>query len=232
MTSVAKLTKMLYLQDKLNSIVNPEWKEAGNDWMLAISMETTEAIDHHGWKWWKKQIPDLPAVQMELIDIWHFMLSAIIEINRHDTDLTYEKMAEEIAEFINSKEADLAVEDSLLRVLKELLQHTSSGTIAIMTFMKAIQLSGMTMDDVFKTYVGKNVLNVFRQSNGYKSGEYIKDWSSVVLNKPLAIDRPLEDNDHLMDIMATLDQTSSELYDQLYTELSITYMEVKRSTVV
>ena len=42
--------EMLNLQDKLNSVVNVDWRTANNDWPLAILMECTEAIDHYGWK--------------------------------------------------------------------------------------------------------------------------------------------------------------------------------------
>ena len=34
----------------------------------------------------------------------------------------------------------------------------------------------MTYDELFSLYIGKNVLNGFRQNNGYKSGEYRKLW--------------------------------------------------------
>ena len=44
----------------------------------AFVIEGAEAIEHHGWKWWKKQDCDLPQLQMEIIDIWHFLLSEIL----------------------------------------------------------------------------------------------------------------------------------------------------------
>lgn len=73
MLSKEKLVIMLMLQNKMNSIVNPSWLVAGYNWMLACALEIAEAIDHHGWKWWKKQTPNLPMLQNELVDYMHFV---------------------------------------------------------------------------------------------------------------------------------------------------------------
>jgi hypothetical protein len=57
--SEIQLIAMLELQDSMNAKVNPEWVAANNDWYRAIQVEGVEAIEHHGWKWWKKQDCDL-----------------------------------------------------------------------------------------------------------------------------------------------------------------------------
>ncbi|MFZ3297783.1 MAG: dUTPase, partial [Ralstonia pickettii] len=77
--SESQLITMLELQDGMNSKVNPEWVAANNDWHRAIQVEGVEAIEHHGWKWWKKQDCDLAQLRMELVDIFHFILSAYIQ---------------------------------------------------------------------------------------------------------------------------------------------------------
>ncbi|WZB64147.1 dUTPase [Achromobacter xylosoxidans] len=69
---------MLKLQDHLNSMINPAWVTSGSRFLRAAFVESAEALEHHGWKWWKKQTIDLPQVQMELVDILHFYLSHTI----------------------------------------------------------------------------------------------------------------------------------------------------------
>src|SRR3546814_2425174 len=71
----AQAATMLKLQDRLNSIINPQWISGGSRFLRAAFVESAEALEHHGWKWWKKQTIDLPQVQMELVDILHFYLS-------------------------------------------------------------------------------------------------------------------------------------------------------------
>lgn len=51
----AQLASKLELQDGMNSMVNPDWVSANNIWHRAIQVEAVKAIEHHGWKWWKKQ---------------------------------------------------------------------------------------------------------------------------------------------------------------------------------
>jgi hypothetical protein len=40
----------------------------------------------------------------------------------------------------------------------------------------AIQ-SDLNLDTLYQLYVGKNILNKFRQDHGYKEGNYIKIWN-------------------------------------------------------
>ena len=70
---------MLALQDAMNSKINPEWRQAGNEWYRAIWIECAEMLDHYGWKWWKHQQADMDQVTLEIVDIWHFMLSDMLE---------------------------------------------------------------------------------------------------------------------------------------------------------
>ena len=51
--------------------------------LRAVAIEGAEAIEHHGWKWWKNR-KDLAQLQMELIDIWHFLLSELLLRNDGD----------------------------------------------------------------------------------------------------------------------------------------------------
>lgn len=52
---------MLDLQGQMNSKVNPNWIHAGYPFLRAVLVEGGEAIDHHGWKWWKAQEKDMAS---------------------------------------------------------------------------------------------------------------------------------------------------------------------------
>src|SRR5688572_1007808 len=69
------LRAMLDLQDSMNRKINPDWLTAGYPFLRAVLVEAVEGLDHYGWKWWKSQSPDLAQLRIELIDIWHFLLS-------------------------------------------------------------------------------------------------------------------------------------------------------------
>jgi hypothetical protein len=72
---------------------------------------------------------------------------------------------------------------------------------------------GLTFDDLYKRYIGKNALNEFRQLNGYKSGTYIKIWNNR------------EDNEYLTDILESL-QLDENLYSNVLNQLTVEYSKL------
>jgi hypothetical protein len=73
-----ELREMLRLQASVNSKINPDWLTADNAYLRAVVVESVEAMDHHGWKWWSRQPLNMSQIQLELIDIWHFVLSDVL----------------------------------------------------------------------------------------------------------------------------------------------------------
>ena len=67
-----QLVTMLELQSDMNTKVHADWKQQNFEWYRAIWVECAELLDHYGWKWWKKQNPDVGQIELELVDIWHF----------------------------------------------------------------------------------------------------------------------------------------------------------------
>ena len=62
-----QIATMLELQDSMNSKVREDWREQNFEWYRAIWIECAELLDHHGWKWWKKQQPDVNQIALELV---------------------------------------------------------------------------------------------------------------------------------------------------------------------
>ena len=223
MFSKTQLVKMLELQNGINVKVNPDWKNAGNDWALASMMEAVEAIGHHGWKWWKKQTPDYDQLRMELVDIWHFMLSDILVVGKHDSiaDLSqdfFDVIEDETNKKVkaitfNGLNYDLS-EISLMDKLKLFVGTSATGHTPINLFYSIMESTGLTHADLYQQYLGKNVLNFFRQNHGYKDGSYIKIWFDG-----------REDNEHLTEIMSFLDMENPNIDNILYSELEKRYSD-------
>lgn len=222
---------MLHLQDKMNSTVNPEWRSAGNAWMRAVMVETVEGIEHYGWKWWKAQVPDMPQARMEMVDAWHFILSKMIE--NHSAFCSDDELAEYVMSradsvcnlvYYNSKTYQPT--QSLLEDFDLMVEMAAAGQFSIRLFSNILCKLGMSWGDLFRMYLSKNALNIFRQANGYKTGGYKKDWSCVPLDVPLVESRALEDNDHLHDLMAKMDFSTEGVFDRLQDALQARYERV------
>lgn len=204
----AQLREMFVMQDKLNAAINPNWiNDASQDWHCAVLVEGAEMIDHYGWKWWKHQVPDLEQVQLELVDIWHFLMSAQL---RQYPQLSLE---EAVAQSVNSW-ADVlnvpAAKGEFLPLAKALVGQAALSKIPYQEFNQLMASVDFEFGDLYKWYIGKNVLNYFRQDHGYKDGSYIKVWQGR------------EDNEYLADALKA-HACDDKLADNVYQSLSMAY---------
>ncbi|KXI27095.1 dUTP diphosphatase [Paraglaciecola hydrolytica] len=215
MLTPTQLATMLKLQDGMNCKVNPSWLTAGYAYLRAAMIESVEGIEHHGWKWWKAQHKDLPQLQMELVDIWHFALSHIIIEYSGDIQQSARTIAEQLASQRSKVTFDgLDYHFNTLDILDNL--ELMAGLCAakrfdVPLFIKIVEQAEMNSDELYRQFVGKNVLNFFRQDHGYKDGTYIKVWHGR------------EDNEHLVDVLNSLDISLSDYSDQVYVGLQQRY---------
>ncbi|MAX01075.1 MAG: dUTP diphosphatase [Sphingomonas sp.] len=215
MLNKTQLKTMLTLQDKMNKAVDKNWIELGRAWLRAAMVEGCEAVEHWGFKWWKAQNKNLEQLQMELVDIWHFALSDIIVKFGGDIDKSAQNVAELIAENVDvvtfdGKDYELSSLE-LLEKLDLMIGLAAAKRFSVPLFLTILTDCEMTSDELYRQYVGKNVLNIFRANNGYKSGTYVKIWDGQ------------EDNEHLVKILNTLDTNDASFSDKLYQALENRY---------
>lgn len=197
------LATMAAMQEEHNIQVHQNWREEGYEYYRAIWVECAEMLDHFGWKWWKKQSPDMDQVKLELVDIWHFALSELIR-----SESLEEGLAVRLAN-IRAAEPD----PELFRRAIESLAASSlnSRSFEMDCFVDAMRSLPMELDELFELYIGKNILNRFRQNHGYKEGTYRKEWSGR------------EDNEHLIEALDTLRVEPDQVPNVLYQELERRY---------
>ena len=200
--TLSQIQTMLSLQDFMNTKVNAQWRKQNFAWYRAIWIECAELLDHYGWKWWKHQEMDRDQVMLELIDIWHFGLSILI-VNNKDQEAVCRELS------LGLSDATSLEFPELLEAFTEEVLHTRSfDARRFGTLMKSVDLD---FDELFTSYVGKNVLNMFRQDKGYKDGSYIKIWDGK------------DDNEWLVEVMQSLDMASEGFADEVYRALDESY---------
>lgn len=200
------LENMLAMQHSMNTRVHEHWIEQQFAWYRAIWIECGELVEHYGYKWWKKQEPDMAQVQLEVIDIWHFGMSALFEPGKAQAALAAE-IAAEVADF---EPAGLDVREATEALAQHALETRSFSPLRFWELMHA---AGLDFETLYSAYVGKNVLNFFRQDHGYKEGTYAKTWQGR------------EDNEHLVEVMDSLDGAAGDFAEQVYTALEQRYRE-------
>jgi len=202
-----KLTEMFKIQDKLNTNILGDYKSMNVPFYRAAIVECAELYDHVGYKWWKHSDNyDEYQAKMEIVDIYHFLMSSMLSEGTECIDFMKETL--ELLEYSpHSKEEKLESVDYLI-------QDISNGNHKeyISSFFSCMCAFNLTFDELFNMYIGKNVLNVFRQKHGYKDGSYNKEeW--VAKNGDF-----VEDNVVLEEILEYCDT-----YDSIYSELEKRY---------
>lgn len=205
MARTQQLLIMLDLQDGMNTKVHPEWRSQEFEFYRAIWIECAELLDHYGWKWWKKQSPDTEQVALELIDIWHFGLSILLQ-NSDELETLAAQLDSELNIQTDEPDFRLDLETFACATLTDRQFHIDK-------FGRLMAGVDMNFDQLYRGYVGKNVLNFFRQDHGYKDGSYRKLWHDG-----------REDNVHLVEVVQSLDTTIPTFKDDLYHALENRYL--------
>lgn len=218
---------LLAMQMKFNNDTNGEiWTKGMTkdgrriDWNICMMTEATEAVDSYNWKHWKDKggVDDLENLKMELTDIFHFLMSECIirDATHFITPYVIENM--ECDEDMSYKRDTMLGKLKLFIML--ILKNDASEVTNTMFLRRAIDiffdmvegLEGFSFIELYKLYMGKNVLNVFRQQSGYNSGD--KEYVKVFGGK--------EDNVWLMDYLEVADDTS---FDGIMCYLTAVYEE-------
>ncbi len=217
-----KITQMLNLQQELNDATNgSDWENGITkngkliNWKRCAYLECAELIESYPWKHWKNidSLPDYNNIKIEVVDIWHFIMSqALTEYKLNDlgdintltinieTIKNFYKFKKNITKTTKNYYEQIEVVENLIARLFD----NSKIELLIEAFINVAIQSELNLDTLYNLYVGKNILNKFRQDNGYKDGSYIKIWDNKEDN---VVMQNILDSEH--------DITPTKLYNRL-----------------
>ena len=217
-----RILQMLKLQQTLNDATNGvNWEDGLTkngkkiDWRRCIYLEAAELVESYPWKHWKNidASPDYENIKIEIVDIWHFIMSEVLRLYKIEKLGSLEDIANVVAnmeEFENFQQAsrgeelDPYEEIALVEDMIKTLFCNSDINALLISFLTMSSKLNLKLPELYELYIGKNILNKFRQNHGYKEGSYIKEWNGK------------EDNVVMQEILATQSDISpEELYDAL-----------------
>lgn len=227
-----KILLMIQLQNQLNDATNGDKWTSGItkngktiNWGRCIYMECAEMIDSFSWKHWKNidAQPDWDNLQIEVVDVWHFIISLAIENYSKNLKGNIEDLAINISEMdsfcnIDKSSNTFASQDDVISKVENIMglilnKKDLDLDALISEFFDLTIMSGLDLETLYRLYVGKNILNQFRQDNGYKDGTYIKVWDAT------------EDNV----VMKSIWEDDSDIKpDALYKELTKLYLALNK----
>jgi len=229
----SKILLMLQLQKELNDATNGEdWVKGITknkkviNWKRCIYMECAEMIDSFPWKHWKniEVEPDWENLQIEVVDVWHFIMSLAIENYFKTLRGGIEDIANDVSEMeaflkIDTDALDFAEQDAVIETVENIMRIVLAKNnldleALFAEFFSLVVMSGLNLDTLYRLYVGKNILNQFRQDHGYKDGSYIKEWDGEEDN--VVMKRIWEENGDITP-------------EKLYHELTKSYLALTKS---
>ena len=191
-----KILLMLQLQAQLNDATNgEEWTKGVTkngkiiNWKRCIYMECAEMVESFSWKHWKSinKEPDWDNLQIEVVDVWHFIISLAIENYANNFKGGVEDLAINVSELKSFSTIDVRsdtfdTQDNIISKIENIIRLVLSQEeldieVLISEFFDLALMSGLDLETLYRLYVGKNVLNQLRQDNGYKDGSYMKIWN-------------------------------------------------------
>jgi dimeric dUTPase (all-alpha-NTP-PPase superfamily) len=217
-----RILQMLELQQELNDATNGvDWENGITkngkkiDWRRCIYLEAAELVESYPWKHWKNidASPDYANIKIEIVDIWHFVMSETLRLYKVDSLGSIKDIAQVVSKMDGFKtfqdehaksELNSYEEIELVEEMIKILFCNSDINTLIISFLNMSSQLNLKLPELYTLYVGKNILNKFRQNNGYKEGSYIKVWNEK------------EDNVVMQNILDTQNEiTPNELYDAL-----------------
>jgi len=210
---------MFNLQSRLNDFTNGDkWrtgitKEGRKiNWMRCVRQETSELIDSFNWKHWKdiNKKDDIYNAKVELVDIIHFMISQSLL-----ADIKPKNVWSNFVRTYNTKDTIVELSETIIEDSfnidynndKDVCCTDNVNRYFIYSIWKVIATIAykldFTLDDIYELYMTKNILNIFRQNNGYKDGTYLKLWG----------ENNIEDNVILSELMYFI---NNEETDEFY----------------
>jgi dimeric dUTPase (all-alpha-NTP-PPase superfamily) len=211
--SAEQLDELAAMQDHLNQLTcqanfgHTDWRSMSFNWALAILDEVMEIHGHLGWKWWKGSDKyqvglteeNKKQVQLEVIDILHFLLSKGMQDGEDWQDYCQETVA---------------LNDCLNELVHELEDYFPWNTFN--SLCKAVDLDAT---EIVEIYTGKYALNIFRQDHGYGEGTYLKEW----LIPEISI-KYQEDNWYLEKTLGDIKRLGAKIsFPRVYAELEAYY---------
>jgi len=215
--NILNFEEIVELQKQLNEKVDIDWIDKNFDWNHAALLESNELLDSFDWKWWKKGETDWANIEIEMLDLFHFLLAkSIVDNNTHvlsnlllSYDVKHKDMSNEDYDVILANR----IQDTIKKqFIPNILNNAQVG--AMLAWVEVWYRMGYNSEKLFRLYKMKYTLNIFRQDNGYKDGTYIKMWNGV------------EDNVFVQLLSDDLELNESFI-DELYIKLTSEYSKVQ-----
>ncbi|HHC11172.1 MAG TPA: dUTPase [Campylobacterales bacterium] len=192
-----RVLQMLELQQQLNDSTNGlNWENGITkngkqiNWRRCIYLESAELVESYPWKHWKNidASADYENVKIEIVDIWHFVMSEALRIYKIENLGSIDDIASmithlpEFNHFSQDDKGEILDNYAQIELVEDMIKTLfcqNDIDALIISFLTMSSKLNLKLSELYQLYIGKNILNKFRQDYGYKEGTYIKVWNGL-----------------------------------------------------
>ncbi len=172
------------VQNDLNKfLVDENWKNKIQEWQLisAIISECGELIDSINFKWWTKQEDNWNNAKIEIVDIWHFLLTYVLMKFKNENNF-YKELIKQFYEGFNDQaywEANTGnnretckyfIAYDIVEILSKFAKsemYSKDIKEVFYTFGLLVKLVDFSLKEFDELYLSKAELNKQRKIKGY-----------------------------------------------------------------
>lgn len=146
--------EMYVLQDSLNRKISEDWirERTMFDFFVALRQEISEYIDSFPWKWWKKMENDIENQKVEIVDMWHFIMSFLMKLySFKEPPYLFDYLANKSARNYLASSNDLEI--------LFLKPKTRKGSLRFIKEVQNIEVAFYFLANQDAPYVGKTTLS-------------------------------------------------------------------------
>ena len=212
------LTLQAEMNHKIDSFLEEDNRKRHVPHLRFVIFESARVVEHHGWKWFAKKhtLTDL-ELQASVVNIWHFLLSWILQINNYNQENALDTLIDKLGSltdcnrfFFDNQTWRLDQLDMFSK-FELMIGLAAVRRYDLNLFTSILRDCGMNWLDLYRRSVGKNVLNAFRHDSGYHDDLYKKDWQGR------------DDTEILSEILDAADPNRSDFQLHVYSELEKRY---------
>jgi len=215
-------------QDSLNKKLDKEWWNREDfNFPRAVIVELVELLNCYNWEWWKEKENDIQNARIELIDIWHFLMSWILKEEYYGKKLSLDNVIDKVKASYDKVKKDkkkYPIELSYVYdAIEDMIYHTVNYDLrrATITFFEILDFLALDLFRFFAIYMGKKLLNKFRWEIEEKYGKYVKLWGNGIEDNMFMLTRVetfIEEENFcdLNDFLDRIEKDLSEFFNWYY----------------
>jgi hypothetical protein len=215
MLTKTQIALLFTVERRLDPEAQPGWVSAEWNNHRAAILACSVMMEQNDWLVLPLSGAHKESLLLKLADVWHFYVLQFLEDAGGDVEAAQFALAAAFARPYEPVQFDFREYDvekmDLLGKIKLMIGLAASNRVSVPLFSCVLADAQIEWVALYKAFVGRSVLDVFRRDHGYRKGRYVKVWNAQ------------SDEVHLSALQDKIDFAGDAYFDEIYRGLEALY---------